>query len=65
MVIGSTPSGLPIGGRLGTPMIIGIILGSAGAAVAIVLVTRRRRRRAPLSDAEEKFRKLLDALEWL
>ena len=65
MVIVSTPSGLPIGGGLETPTIIGIILGSAGAAVAIVLVTRRRRRRAPLLDAEERFRKLLDELRRL
>jgi len=65
VVIGSTPSVPPTGGRLGTPTIIGIILGSAGAAVAIVLVTRRRRRRVPLSDAEEKLRKLLDALDRL
>ncbi len=49
--------------RLGTPAIIGIILGSVGAAIAAIMVTRRRRRPDYIKDLEEKYQKVLDDLE--
>jgi PKD repeat protein len=48
---------------LGTPAIIGIILGSVGAATAAIIVTRRRRRPDYIKDLEEKYQKVLDDLD--
>jgi PKD repeat protein len=71
VVIGGTPNAPatnpvgnpPTSGGLGTPVIIGIILGSVGAAVAVVMVTRRRRRPDYIKDLEERYRKVLDDLD--
>jgi hypothetical protein len=57
------PGSPPNEDRLGTPAIIGIILGSVGAAVAAIMVTRRRRRPDYIKDLEEKYQKVLDDLE--
>jgi len=64
-VIGSTPSSPPSNDVLGTTTIIGIALGSAGAAVFLVIFTRRRRRATAVRDVEDKYRKLLDQLRQL
>ena len=57
------PGSPPNEDGLGTPAIIGIILGSVGAATAAIIVTRRRRRPDYIKDLEEKYQKVLDDLE--
>lgn len=57
------PGSPPDEDGLRTPAIIGIILGSVGAATAAIIVTRRRRRPDYIKDLEEKYQKVLDDLE--
>jgi hypothetical protein len=57
------PGSPPNEDELGTSAIIGIILGSVGAATAAIIVTRRRRRPDYIKDLEEKYQKVLDDLE--
>ncbi len=71
IVIGNAPnasatnaaSNPPASSGLGTPVIVGIVLGSVGAAIAVIMVTRRRRRPDYLQDLEEKYQKVLDDLD--
>ena len=58
-----SPPGSATGDELGTPTIIAISLGGAGAAVAIILTMRRRRRPASFQDLEAKYRKVLEDLD--
>jgi PKD repeat protein len=67
VVSASTPGLPPVSptdGGLETPALIAIILGSAGAGVAIFFISRRRRRHSSttIREIEEKYRKLLDEL---
>jgi PKD repeat protein len=71
IVVGSTPSAPatslpgspPNGDGLETPVIIGIILGSVGTAIAVIIVTRRRRRQDYIKDLAEKYQKVLYDLD--
>jgi uncharacterized protein (DUF2062 family) len=55
----------PTSGALGTPVIIGIIIGSVAAAIAVVIVTRRRHRRRLdyAQDLERKYQRVLNDLD--